>query len=57
MQLVLDAHHHEPRGAAGVASVDCDHASGKTVVTFDDSQTDVASLATTEAGYAAEIAR
>jgi copper chaperone CopZ len=41
----------------GVASVDCDHATGKTLVAFDESQTDVATLRTTitEAGYSAEL--
>jgi len=40
----------------GVSSVECNHASGKTVVTFDDSLITIASLqsAVTEAGYDVE---
>ncbi len=40
----------------GVGSVDCDHATGKTVVEFDDAVSTVASLrsAITDAGYDAE---
>lgn len=41
----------------GVSQVDCDHASGTTVVTFDESQTSVADLrgVITDAGYTAEL--
>lgn len=40
----------------GVSSVDCDHATGKTVVQFDDSLSTIASLrsAITDAGYDVE---
>lgn len=41
----------------GVSSVKCDQASGKTIVTFDDSQIDIATLTETisESGYAVEL--
>lgn len=42
----------------GVASVECDHATGKTVVTFDDSKTSVDAISNEiiAAGYSADLA-